>query len=330
MKKFLNDPANFVRETLEGLVLVNHDRLKWIPEYNIVYRSNAPNDDKVSIVQGCGAGHEPTPIMTVGKGMLDGACVGGVFSSPSVEYCYELTKLMKSQKGVLQVVLNYQGDRMNWDMAREIAEAEGIKVGVVVTDDDVSITDGHKVDRRGVAGNFFLVKACGAAAESGASLEELVSLGKRVISVVRTIGVALTSCTPPAKGRPIFDIADDEMEVGVGIHGEPGRSRNKIKAADDIVDELLEAVVVDLPFRRGDRVGLMVNGLGSTPIGELYLLSGRAALNCKARGIEVMRSYVGNYCTSLDMSGFSLTLIRLDDEVERLLAAPAEIPLRVF
>jgi dihydroxyacetone kinase-like protein len=331
MKKFVNDPANYVREMMEGVFLANKGKLKWIPEYNILYRADMPSDDKVSIMQGSGSGHEPAHIMIVGRGMLDAACPGGVFSAPPMEYVYECTKLMNSNKGVLHLINNYQGDRMVFDMAREMAEAEGIKIGTVVINDDVSVEEStHSVGRRGVAGNFFVIKACGAAAEQGASLEELVVLGNKVNSVVRTMGMALTSCTPPAKGAPIFDIADDEMEMGIGIHGEPGRRRAKLALADPIVDELFEAVASDLPFKKGDRVGLMINGMGGTPYSELYLLYRRAALNCKDRGLEIVRNYVGNYCTSLEMAGFSLTLIKFDDELECLLAAPAEIPIKVF
>ena len=331
MKKFVNDPNNFVSEMMEGLVLANPDKLKWIPKYNIIYRVDMPRNDKVSIIQGSGSGHEPAHIMAVGRGMLDAACPGNVFSAPPMEYCYECTKLMNSKMGVLQLINNYQGDRMVWDMAREMAEAEGIKIGVVIIDDDVAVKDStHTVGRRGVAGNFFVIKACAAAAEQGANLEELVALGNKVNSVVRTMGVALTSCTPPIKGTPIFDIADDEMEMGIGIHGEPGRRRAKLAAADAIVDEVFKAVATDLPFKKGDRVALMINGMGGSSPSELYLLYRKAALNCKDSGLQVVRNYVGNYCTSLEMQGFSLTLLRLDDELERLLAAPADIPIRVF
>jgi len=331
MKKFVNDPANFVREMMEGVVLANANKLKWIPQYNIIYRADMPNDNKVSIIQGSGSGHEPAHIMLVGQGMLGAACPGNVFAAPPMEYVYECTKLMNSKKGVLHLINNYQGDRMVFDMAREMAEADGIKIGTVIINDDVAVeASTHSVGRRGVAGNFFVIKACGAAAEQGASLEELVKLGNSVNSVVRTMGMALTSCTPPAKGTPIFKIGDDEMEMGIGIHGEPGRRRAKMAPADAIIDELFEAVASDLPFKKGDRVGLMINGMGGTPFSELYLLYRKAALNCKDRGFEVVRNYVGNYCTSLEMAGFSLTLIRLDNKLERLLDAPAEIPIRVF
>jgi dihydroxyacetone kinase-like protein len=212
-----------------------------------------------------------------------------------------------------------------------MAEAEGIKVKSVIIDDDVAVQNSsYTIGRRGVAGNFFVIKACGAAAERGASLDDLLALAKKVNANVRSMGVALTSCTPPAKGKPIFELGDDEMEVGVGIHGEPGRRRDKMKPADAIIDELFDAVSKDLPFNRGDRVALMINGLGGTPPSELYVLYRKAALRCKDAGLNVVRNYVGNYCTSLEMAGASLTLLKLDKEIEALLAAPAEIAVRVF
>ncbi len=331
MKKFVNDPSNFVPEMLEGVYLANPEMLRYVPEYNIIARADRPVDDKVSIVQGSGSGHEPAHIMAVGPGMLDAASPGGVFSAPPMEFCYECIKLMNSPKGVLVLINNYQGDRMNWDMAVEMAQAEGINVKSFVIDDDVAVQDStHTVGRRGVAGNFFVIKACGAAAEHGASLDELLELAKKVNSHVRTMGVALTSCTPPAKGTPIFEIGDDEMEVGVGIHGEPGRRRDKLKPADAIVDEIFDAVAQDLPFKSGDRVALMINGLGGTPISELYVLYRHAAQRCKSLGLTIVRNYVGNYCTSLEMAGASLTLLRLDNELEQLLAAPAEVATRIF
>jgi dihydroxyacetone kinase-like protein len=316
---------------LEGVYLANPAMLRYVPEFNIIYRADRPAKDKVSIIQGSGSGHEPAHVMAVGPGMLDAASPGGVFSAPPMEFCYECIKLMNSPKGVLALINNYQGDRMNWDMAIEIAQAEGINVKSFVIDDDVAVKDStHTVGRRGVAGNFFVIKACGAAAERGANLDQLLALAKKVNTQVRTMGVALTSCTPPAKGTPIFEIGDDEMEVGVGIHGEPGRRRDKIKAADAIIDEMFDAVASDLPFKSGDRVALMINGLGGTPPSELYVLYRQAALRCKKAGLTIVRNYVGEYCTSLEMAGASLTLLRLDDELENLLAAPAEIATRVF
>jgi phosphoenolpyruvate---glycerone phosphotransferase subunit DhaK len=331
VKKFVNEPQDFVPEMLKGIALANPGTIKYVPEYNLIMRTDAPSDDKVSIVQGSGSGHEPAHVMIVGKGMLDAACPGDVFAAPPMDYVLETTKLLNSKKGVLHIINNYTGDRMAFDMGREMAEAEGVKIGTVIVDDDVAVKDSTwTVGRRGVAGNFFVIKALGAASEQGAELDELVALGERVNSVSRTMGMALTSCTPPAKGSPLFDLGDDEMEMGVGIHGEPGRRREKLTNANAIVDELLEATASDLPFKSGDNVALMINGLGGTPISELYILYGRAHEQLAGRGINVARNYVGEYCTSLDMAGASLTLVRLDDELSSLLEAPAEIPIRTF
>ena len=331
MKKFVNDPQQFVPEMLKGVELANPGTLKYVPEYNLIMRADAPRDDKVSIVQGSGSGHEPAHVMAVGPGMLDAACPGDVFAAPPSDYVYETTKLLASPKGVLHIINNYTGDRMSFDMGKELAEAEGINIATIIVDDDVAVKDStYTVGRRGVAGNFFVIKAVGAASEQGASLEELVELGNKVNSVTRTMGMALTSCTPPAKGSPLFELGDDEMEMGVGIHGEPGRSREKLASADAIADELLEAVRSDLPYESGDEVALMINGLGGTPISELYILYGRAAQQLADKGINVTRSYVGEYCTSLDMAGASVTLVKLDDQLNQLFDAPAEVAVRIF
>jgi dihydroxyacetone kinase-like protein len=331
MKKFVNDPKRYVPEMLEGIALANPDTLKYVPDYNLIMRADIPRDNKVSIVQGSGSGHEPAHVMVVGRGMLDAACPGDVFAAPPMDYVYETAKIVASPAGVLLLVNNYTGDRMAFDMGKEMAEAEGIKVGVLTIDDDVAVKDSlYTVGRRGVAGNFFVIKAVGAAAEQGADLDELLRIGQKVNSVTRTMGLALTACTPPAKGSPLFELGTDEMEVGVGIHGEPGRERRKLTNADAIADELLDAVVTDLPYNSDDRVALMINGLGGTPISELYILYRRAHQQLADRGIAVGRSYVNEYCTSLDMAGASLTLVRLDEEIERLLEAPAETAIRIF
>jgi len=228
-------------------------------------------------------------------------------------------------------VNNYQGDRMAWDMASEMAEAEGIKVVQFHINDDVAVQDSlYTVGRRGAAGNFFVMKACGAAAEAGASLEEVVAIAEKVNNNVRTMGVALTSCIPPAKGDPIFDIGDDEMEVGVGIHGEPGRERTKMKSANEITKILYDAVQSDLPFSSGDRVAMMVNGLGGTPPAELYVVYAEAARLAGETGLTIARNYVGEYCTAIEMAGCSLTMLKLDDELEKLLDAPAQTACRIF
>jgi dihydroxyacetone kinase-like protein len=331
MKKFVNDPKNYVPEMLRGVALANPETLKYVPEYNLIMRTDAPRDDKVSVIQGSGSGHEPAHVMTVGRGMLDAACPGDVFAAPPMDYVYETTKLLASEKGVLLLVNNYTGDRMAFDMSQELSAADGLNVKTLIIDDDVAVKDStYTVGRRGVAGNFFVMKAVGAASEQGADLDELVRIGEKVNSVTRTMGMALTACTPPAKGSPLFELGADEMEMGVGIHGEPGRSREKLASADEIIDQMLEAVRSDLPYESGDNVALMINGLGGTPISELYLLYGRAHQVLTDQGINIRRNYVGEYCTSLDMAGASVTLVKLDDEIERLLAAPAEIAVRVF
>jgi dihydroxyacetone kinase-like protein len=331
MKKFVNDPNNFVPEMLKGIALANPKTLKYIPAYNLIMRADIPIQDKVSIMQGSGSGHEPAHVMAVGKGMLDAACPGNVFAAPPADFVYQTTKLVASKKGVLHLLNNYTGDTMSFETGREMAEADGIEVRTVTINDDVAVKDSTwTVGRRGVAGNFFVIKAVGAAAERGRSLEELESIGNRVVAVTRTMGMALTGCTPPAKGTPIFTLAEDEMEMGIGIHGEPGRKRVKMAPANAIVDEMLEAVASDLPYKAGDDVALMINGMGGTPISELYLLYGYAHEQVEKRGMKIKRNYVGEYCTSLDMAGFSLTLVKLDPELEELLAAPAEIAIRVF
>jgi dihydroxyacetone kinase-like protein len=333
MKKLMNDAKQFVPEMMKGIAAANPDTIKWVPEYNLIMRADAPNPNKVSIVQGSGSGHEPAHIMIVGKGMLDAACPGDVFAAPPMGNVVESSKLLASPKGILHIVNNYSGDRMSFETAAEMLDAEDVLVKTIYVDDDVAVQDStYTVGRRGVAGNFFVIKAVGAAAEEGASLDELVEIGEKVNSMVRSMGMALTGCTPPAKGEPIFTLEEDEMEMGVGIHGEPGRARKKLVSANEIVDEMVNAILTDRKpiFKAGDEVALMVNGLGGTPISELYLVYGIAADKLKDAGIKVWRSYVGEYCTSLEMAGMSITLCKVDDQLKELFTAPAEIPIRVF
>lgn len=343
MKKLMNDPKNFVPEMMKGIALANPGKIKYVPEYNLVMRADAPNPNKVSIVQGSGSGHEPAHIMIVGQGMLDAACPGDVFAAPPMDYVVESTKILNSPMGVLHIVNNYTGDRMSFEMATEMLEMEGVNVKTIFVDDDVAVKDSTwTVGRRGVAGNFFVIKAVGAASERGASLDELVALGQKVNSRIRSMGMALTGCTPPAKGKPIFTLEEDEIEMGVGIHGEPGRARIKMASANEVADVMLEAILTDqkpIPgsddreaplFNSGDEVALMVNGLGGTPISELYIVYGHVHEELEKRGIKVWRSYVGEYCTSLEMAGMSITLCKVDDELKGLFTAPAEIPIRVF
>lgn len=331
MKKFVNDPKQFVPEFLEGIMLASGGTLKYEPKYNLIYRADMPKPDRVSIIQGSGSGHEPAHTMIVGPGMLDAACPGDVFAGPPVEFVTETSKLMDTPAGVLYIVNNYTGDRTAWEMAREMCEAEGQKIGWLLVNDDVAVKDSTwTVGRRGVAGNFFVIKAAAAMADKGGSLEECVRVGEKVIGQVRTMGIALSSCTPPVRGTPLFEIGDDEMEVGIGIHGEPGRQRTKVVSANEIVDLLLDAIVPDLPFESGDEVALMVNGLGGTPVSELYLLYGIAHKKLAEKGINVFRSYVGEYCTSLEMAGAHISLLKVDEELKELLLAPAEVAYRVF
>ncbi|HEX5107441.1 MAG TPA: dihydroxyacetone kinase subunit DhaK [Vicinamibacterales bacterium] len=341
MKKFVNDPKQFVPEMLKGIALANPGVIKYVPEFNLIMRADAPKANKVSIIQGSGSGHEPAHVMVVGKGMLDGACPGDVFAAPPMDYVVGASKLLSSPKGILHIVNNYSGDRMSFEMATEMLEAEGIEVKTLFVDDDVAVQNStYTVGRRGVAGNFFVIKAVGAASEAGASLSELIDLGQRVNAATRSMGMALTGCTPPAKGAPIFTLAENEIEMGVGIHGEPGRARKPLVPANAIVDEVVEAILsdrkptadgqADPAFKNGDEVALMVNGLGGTPISELYLVYGRAHEQLEKKGIRIWRSYVGEYCTSLEMAGMSITLCKVDDQLKKLFLAPAEVPVRVF
>ena len=331
VKKIINDPSTVVAESLRGLELAHSDLITVIQDPAVVVRADAPVRGKVAVISGGGSGHEPMHGGLVGLGMLDAACPGAVFTSPTPDQMQTAIEKTDGGAGGLLIVKNYTGDILNFETAAELAAADDIEVRSIVIDDDVAVKDStYTVGRRGVAGNFFVIKAVGAASERGAELEELVELGNRVNSVTRTMGMALTSCTPPAKGSPLFELGDDEMEMGVGIHGEPGRRREKLASANAILDELLEAVASDLPYGSGDDVALMINGLGGTPISELYILYGRAHQQLAERGINVTRSYVGEYCTSLDMAGASITLVKLDNELNALFDAPAEIAVRVF
>jgi phosphoenolpyruvate---glycerone phosphotransferase subunit DhaK len=331
MKRFVNDPKDFVAEILTGIARANPELLRYDPKFNLIVRADAPVANKVAIVQGSGSGHEPAHVMNVGPGMLDVACPGDVFAAPPVDYVLAAIRQVVSDSGVLLLVNNYTGDRMAFEMAQEVIADEGIEAQLLFINDDVAVEDStYTVGRRGVAGNFFVIKAVGAAAEQGHKLDDVRTIGERVNANMRSLGVALTACSPPAKGAPLFDLAADEIEFGVGIHGEPGRRREKLRRANDIVDEVVDMVVADKPFEPGARVALMINGLGSTPISELYLLYGHAHDRLLSNGLQVQRSYVGNYCTSLDMAGASVTVLELDDEIAALLEAPASTALRIF
>ena len=286
-------------------------------------RADAPVEGKVALVSGGGSGHEPLHAGFVGAGMLDGAVPGAVFTSPTPDAVLAATHEVSSGAGVLHIVKNYTGDVLNFETAAELADAEGIEVRSVVIDDDVAVKDStYTAGRRGVGGTVLLEKIAGAAADRGDDLAGVAAVAERVVANVRSMGMALTPCTVPHSGEPSFELGDDEMEIGIGIHGEPGRERVPVQPADRIVATLLDAVVEDLPFRSGDRVLLFVNGMGGTPLVELYLAYGAARQQLADKGIEVGRSLVGNYITSLEMQGMSVTLLKLDDEFEQLWDAP--------
>jgi dihydroxyacetone kinase-like protein len=327
MKKLINDPADVVKEALVGFEAA-HRRVRVDHVNRIVYRADPPRQGKVGLVSGGGSGHEPMHVGFVGPGMLDAACVGEVFTSPVPDQMLTATQQVDAGAGVLHIVKNYTGDVMNFEMAAELAAAETrVEVEAVVTNDDVAVQDSlYTAGRRGVGVTVLLEKIVGAAAEAGRPLYEVAALARRVNKNGRSLGVALTSCTVPTAGSPTFDLADNEMEVGIGIHGEPGRRRVPMATAADIAELLVEPVVTDLPYKRGDAVIAFLNGMGGTPLVELYLMYGEISRILTGRGLTVARSLVGPYITSLEMAGCSLTLLRVDDELLELWDAPVTTP----
>jgi len=328
MKKLINEPARVVEEMLRGMELAHGGMLRLLPENGVVLRADAPVQGKVALVSGGGSGHEPTHGGYVGPGMLDAACAGSVFTSPTPDQMLEATKAVDGGAGVFYVVKNYTGDVLNFEMAGELAEAEGIQTDYVVTNDDVAVEDSTFTSgRRGIAGTLFVHKICGAGADDGKDLGAIKELAERVNGNVRSMGMALTSCTPPESGEPIFQIGDDEMEIGIGIHGEPGIERKKIEPADSIVDQMLDRILGDSVDFSGSEVAVMVNGMGGTPPMELYVAYARVADRLKDEGVNVWRMpYIGDYMTSLEMAGFSITLLKLDEEMKGYLAAPCDVP----
>jgi phosphoenolpyruvate---glycerone phosphotransferase subunit DhaK len=325
MKKLLNDPANIVKESLAGLAAAHADLVRYDPEVQILVRANPA--DKVALISGGGSGHEPMHGGFVGPGMLDAACPGEVFTSPVPEQMLAATKAVDAGKGVVHIVKNYTGDVMNFKLAAEDAEDEGIKVESVLIDDDVAVQDSlYTAGRRGVGATVLAEKIAGAAAERGDDLAAVAGLARRVNERARSFGFALSSCTPPAAGKPIFDLPEGEMEVGIGIHGEPGRRREPLGTGDEIAGLLVEAVLSDLEPASGARVLPFVNGMGGTPQIELYLVYGEVERRLRDAGLEPVRRLVGSYITSLEMAGVSLTLLELDDELESLWDAPVHTP----
>ena len=327
MKKLINDPQDAMRESLAGFAEAHSDVLK--PSFDPVYvlRVDAPIAGKVGIISGGGSGHEPMHGGFVGKGMLDAACPGQVFTSPSPDQMEAATAAVNGGAGVLHIVKNYTGDVMNFEMAAELCQANGIQVETVVINDDVAVKDSlYTAGRRGVGTTVLAEKICGAAAARGYDLGRVAALGRKVNENGRSMGMALTSCTVPAAGKPTFELGDGEIEMGIGIHGEPGRQRMPLMPAKELVAHMTEAILADLPFRAGDRVIAMVSGLGGTPPLELYLMYRELALVLGDRQIAVPRRLVGNYITSLDMAGCAITLLRVDDELLSLWDDPVQTP----
>ncbi len=326
MKKLINAPDNVVDEALAGMVAAHGDLIKVI-EPNVVVRAGAPRQGKVGVISGGGSGHEPMHGGFVGMGMLDAACPGAVFTSPVPDQMLAATKAVDGGAGVLHIVKNYTGDIMNFELAAELAQAEGIEVTSVVIADDVAVQDSlYTAGRRGVGGTVLAEKIVGAAAEEGKDLATVTALCQRVQDNVRSMGMALTSCTVPAAGKPTFEIGDDEMEIGIGIHGEPGRERRKLGSADEITEALMGPILDDGGFTSGDRALAFVNGMGGTPLIELYVIYNKVAKMCADRGVTIARNLVGSYITSLEMAGCSITLLKLDDEMIRLWDAPVNTP----
>lgn len=325
MKKIMNNVDAVENEMVLGMVKAYPQYIKKLDCGNVVVRARK-KEGKVALISGGGSGHEPAHGGFVGEGMLDAAVAGPVFTSPTPDQIYEGIKAIATDKGVFMVVKNYTGDVMNFEMAAEMAEMDGIPVKYVVTNDDVAVQDSlYTVGRRGVAGTIFVHKIAGAKAEEGAELEAVQAVAQKVVDNVRTMGMAIKPCTVPAAGKPGFELSDDEMEVGIGIHGEPGTHRESLKKADEIVDMLLEKILADIDYADSE-VAVLINGAGGTPLMELFIVNNHVSDVLAANGIKVYKTFVGNYMTSIEMDGFSISLLRLDDEMKKLLDAKADTP----
>lgn len=321
-----SDLGAVVDEMLDGMVAA-HPELRRLDGTNVLVRDDAPAEGKVAVVSGGGSGHEPTHAGYLGEGMLDGAAAGEVFTSPTADQLNEMIQATDAGEGVLCVVKNYEGDVMNFDTAAEMAGMEGVDVEQVVVNDDVAVEDSlYTSGRRGVAGTIFVHKCAGAKAAAGGDLDEVTAVAEKVVDNVRTMGMALTSCVTPEKGEPTFDLGEDEIELGIGIHGEPGTERADVMSADEITEHLTENVLDDLDLGEGEEVVTMVNGMGGTPLSELYIVNRKLQSILDDRGVETWDAWVGDYMTSLDMMGCSVSVLRVDDELKELLGAPAETP----
>jgi dihydroxyacetone kinase-like protein len=327
MKKLINSPEDIVRESMSGLAAAFPQIVKVHFDPHYICRADAPVQGKVALVSGGGSGHEPMHGGLVGRGMLDAACPGAVFTSPTPDQMLDATKAVNGGAGVLHIVKNYTGDVLNFEMAADLARTDGIDVEAVVIDDDVAVKDSlWTAGRRGVGTTVLAEKICGGAAEAGRSLKEVADLCRKVNANGRSMGMALTSCIVPHAGKPTFELGADEMEIGIGIHGEPGRERTKLRSADEITEMLLNPIIQDLPYQSGDSVLLFVNGMGGSPLIELFVIYRKAHEILTQAGINVTRSLVGPYITSLEMAGTSITLLKLDDELTRYWDAPVLTP----
>jgi dihydroxyacetone kinase-like protein len=325
VKKLINNPEQVVKEELEGVVLAHPDLVKVHFGPNYVLRADAPIKGKVGLLSGGGSGHEPMHGGFVGLGMLDAACPGAVFTSPTPDQMLEATIAINGGAGVLHIVKNYTGDIMNFEMAADMARGEGIEVGSIIVDDDVAVKDSlYTAGRRGVGSTVLMEKLCGAAAEQKRSLKDVTAVAQKVKDWGRSMGMALTSCTVPHAGKPTFDLPEDMMEIGIGIHGEPGRERMKIKTADEITTLLMEPIIKDIPYKSGDNVLLFVNSMGGTPSIELYIVYRKAYEIATKAGLKVVRNLVGAYITSLEMAGCSITMLKMDDDMVKLWDAPVK------
>lgn len=326
MKKVINKPEHVVEEMLEGMVYAYPQYVKKLDNFNVLVRKDS-KIDKVTLVSGGGSGHEPSHGGFVGYGMLDGAVAGAVFTSPTPDQVYEAIKAVANDAGVLLVVKNYTGDVMNFDMAKEMAEMDGIKVDSVIVNDDVAVENSTwTIGRRGIAGTIFVHKLAGAKAETGATLEEVKAVAEKVIANVRSMGMALTPCIVPEAGKPNFTLSENEIEIGMGIHGEPGTHREELKSADEIVSYLMDKILDDINLEKDDEVAVLVNGLGGTPLMEQFIVNRKIHKILADKNINVYRTIIGEYMTSIEMAGFSISLLKLDDELKLLLDAKADTP----
>lgn len=327
MKKLINNPEFVVEEMIEGIVMAHPDYVRKLENADVLLRKNSPISGKVALVSGGGSGHEPAHGGYVGRGMLDAAVCGAVFTSPTPDPIYEAVKAVHGGSGVLLIVKNYTGDIMNFEMAGEMAEMDGIKIESVVVNDDVAVENSlFTAGRRGIAGTVFVHKIAGAKAEEGASLAEVKEVAEKVIANVRSMGMAITPCTVPEAGKPNFSLAENEVEIGTGIHGEPGTHKENLKPVDEIVQDMVMKILIDMPIQAGAEVAVMVNGLASTPLMELYIVNRKVHKMLEEKGIKIYKTFVGEFMTSLEMAGFSVTLLKLDEEMKLLLDAPADTP----